>query len=42
MLTILPVTDTLADNHSNGLALDPMPRKADSLPLMAMERSDYL
>lgn len=42
MLTILPVIDTLADNHSNGLALDPMPRKADSVPLIAMERSDYL
>lgn len=32
----------LADNHSNGLALEPMPRKADSMLLTAMEKGDDL
>lgn len=32
----------LADNHSNGLALEPMPRKADSMLLTAMEKRDDL
>ena len=38
----LPFTDVLAGNHSNGLASDLMSRKADSIPLTATERRDYL
>lgn len=31
----------LANNHSNGLTSDSMPRKADSMPMIAMEKIDY-
>lgn len=38
---IPPVINMSADNHSNDLALDPMPRKAGSMPLIATPK-DYL
>ena len=36
MLVILHVINMSADNHTNDLALDLMPRKADSLPLTTL------